>query len=268
VDTTGTFVRITLALEGEREFRIEDQNRGLISPQSLFGDWQMEIVTANQFPRAEFFEVPPGYTENGIRVIGGYALADISRLTEAADEISQNLAVLTDRFDRAFNEETADALAQAIRDLRTISEDVRQLIAEQAAGLERIGAQVERAAVEVSAAATVGRGTLERLDELMARGHVDSIIINIEAATRSLEETAAEFRAAAARVEPVLARADTSFTTLGRLAARVESGEGSLGRLLMDTTFVARAEGVVSQLEQLLAEIRANPGRFIRFSIF
>jgi ABC-type transporter Mla subunit MlaD len=266
VDSTGTFVRIVLELQGG--YRIEDTNRGLISPQSLFGDWQMEIVTADRFPGTDFYAVPPGMTVDGVRIIGGYALPDISRLTEAADQISRNLAVLTDRFDRAFNEETADALAETFIEVRQISQDVRELIGQQAATFERVGGQVERAASEVSAAATVGRGTLERVDELMARGEVDSVLVNLRLATASLQEMVAQLEGASKRLDPALARADTAFQSLNRVGQRLEAGQGSLGRLLMDTTLAVRAEAAVFQLEQLLADIRANPGRYIRLSIF
>jgi phospholipid/cholesterol/gamma-HCH transport system substrate-binding protein len=266
VDTTGAFVRIALELEGN--VRIDDQNRALIAPQSLFGDWQLEIVTLSRFPETEFYEVRPGMTVDGVRVIGGYALPDISRLTEAADQISRNLAVLTDRFDRAFNEETADALAETFIEVRQISQDVRELISQQAATFERVGGQVESAAGEVRAAATVGRGTLERLDELMARGEVDSVLVNLRAATASMQQTIAQFQKSASRLEPVLARADTSFRSLNRITSHIESGRGTLGRLLTDTAFAARTEGVVFQLEQLLLDMRANPGRYIRLSIF
>jgi phospholipid/cholesterol/gamma-HCH transport system substrate-binding protein len=145
---------------------------------------------------------------------------------------------------------------------------VRDLIQQQAAGLERIGTQVERAAAEVSAAATVGRGTLERLDEIMARGQVDSVVMHIEATTHALEEMAIELQQSLGRVGPALDRADSTFQGVGRVVARLERGEGTLGRLFMDTTLVARAESVLAQLDLLFADMRANPGRYIRLSIF
>jgi hypothetical protein len=205
---------------------------------------------------------------DGVRVIGGYALPDISRLTEAADQISRNLAVLTNRFDRAFNEETADALAETFIEVRQISQDVRELIAQQAATFERLGGQVESAAGEVRAAATVGRGTLERIDELIARGEVDSVMIDFRKATEGLQQTVSQLKAAAERIDPLLARADTTFQGVNRVTARLEAGQGTLGLLLTDTAFAMRAQGVVTALEALLQDMRVNPGRYIRLSIF
>ena len=74
----------------------------LLAPESMFGDWQAEIVSRSAFPRYAFYEVG----ESG--VLAGYALPDLSRLTAAADEIAENLTVLTDRVELAFTEETRD----------------------------------------------------------------------------------------------------------------------------------------------------------------
>jgi ABC-type transporter Mla subunit MlaD len=144
VDPSGAFVRVGLEIEGE--ITLEDDSQAIVAPQSLFGDWQLEIVSRARFPRFDYYEVPPGFREGDVRVLGGYALPDISRLTAAADEISDNLAVLTDRFDRAFNEETADALANGIRNIEQMSDDIGNLIQQQAAAFERVSVQVERAA--------------------------------------------------------------------------------------------------------------------------
>ncbi|NIS19468.1 MAG: hypothetical protein GWN18_05730, partial [Thermoplasmata archaeon] len=58
----------------------------------------------------------------------GYTLPDITRLTAAANEISQNLAVLTNRVDRAFNDETAENVRRAIDNIQDVSENLRTLV--------------------------------------------------------------------------------------------------------------------------------------------
>ena len=266
VDTSGAFVRIGLELEGE--VSIPEDAQAVVAPESLFGDWQIEIVTLSRFPRFDYYVVEAGYEENDVRVIGGYALPDISRLTAAADEISENLAVLTDRIDRAFNEETADALAQAIRNVQQVSDDIRNLIQQQASTFENVSAQVERSATEIGQAASVGRQSLERFDQLLAQGQIDSVLVNLPTATRNLDLLVLQLGQSTGNIDEVLFRADSALTSLDRVATRLESGEGSLGRLLVDTTLAVRAEAAVTQLQQLLQDIRENPGRYVRLSIF
>jgi hypothetical protein len=45
-------------------------------------------------------------------------------------------------------------------------------------------------------------------------------------------------------------------------------GEGSLGRLLSDPTMAAGLEGTLAELQVLLQDIRENPRRYLRLSIF
>lgn len=65
-----------------------------------------------------------------------------------------------------------------------------------------------------------------------------------------------------------LGRADSAFLRVDRIAAGLEAGEGSLGRLLTDTAFALRAENVLMQLDLLLQDVRENPRRYVRLSIF
>ena len=69
-------------------------------------------------------------------------------------------------------------------------------------------------------------------------------------------------------VGATLGRADSALARLDRIAARVEAGEGSLGRLLGDSTLIVRAEDVLAQLELLLRDLQENPRRYVRLSIF
>jgi phospholipid/cholesterol/gamma-HCH transport system substrate-binding protein len=266
VDPSGAFVRVKVELEGDVEIRPD--TRGLVSPQSFFGDWQIEITPLARFPRLDYYPVPEGQTDNGIPVVGGYAIPDISRLTLVANEISQNLAVLTDRFDRAFSEETADAIAQVIRNVEQLSTEVQGLIEQQGATFERVGADVERAANELSQASAVARTTLERLDAVLARGDVDSVLVNVKGATRTMNDLLNEVRQSRGELSIVLARTDSTMQSLGRVTSRIERGQGALGRLLMSDSLAIALEQSAFNLRALLEDIKANPGRYIRLSIF
>jgi len=41
-----------------------------------------------------------------------------------------------------------------------------------------------------------------------------------------------------------------------------------VGRLLVDTTLAVRAEDLLDQLSLLLVDLRANPRKYVRLSIF
>lgn len=55
---------------------------------------------------------------------------------------------------------------------------------------------------------------------------------------------------------------------LREITAKLQSGEGSAGRLLNDDTFILRLEKTVAELDSLVVDIQRNPGRYVKFSLF
>lgn len=265
VEPGGEAVRILLTLD--RAPDLPDDVGALIAPESLFGEWQVEFVSRSAVPFV-YFEVPAGSEQEDVPVLGGFTMPDITRLTAAAFDISQNLSVLTDRVDRAFNEETADNIRLAIENIQDASENVRDLIDQQAQTFANVSSEVERAASEIGAAASVGRRVLEQADGLMASGQIDSILGNVGSITTNLDSLSAHMATATSGLDVTMARAESAFARVDRLSARVEAGEGVLGQLMTDTLLVTRASDVLTQLDLLLADLRENPKRYVRLSIF
>lgn len=268
VEPGSEVVRVGMDMDGD--FSITDAAGAgvIIAPQSLFGDWQAEIVTRARFPQFDYYNVPSADQNRDTLVLGGYAIPDISRLTAAADEISQNLSVLTDRFDRTFNEQTVDQLRSVIANLEVVSSEIRNLITQQASTFAAVSADVARAANEISQASAQANTTFQELDAMFDRGDVDSILVSVRNAAASIDRIAAEVNRSTGGLDLTFARADSAFGSLQRLTARVESGQGALGRLLVDSTLAVRAESAMAQLDSLLADVKANPRRYVRLSIF
>lgn len=265
VEPGGEAVRIRLSLD--RAPDLPDDVGALIAAESLFGEWQVEFVSRSALS-FDYFDVPAGAGRDDVPVLGGFTMPDITRLTAAAYDISQNLSVLTDRVDRAFSEETADNIRLAIENIQGASENVRELIDQQAQTFANVSSEVERAAAEIGAAAAVGRRVLEQADGIMASGQLDSILNDVEGITTNLDSLSSNMATATTGLDLTMARAESAFARVDRLSARVEAGEGVLGQLMTDTALVARASDVLTQLDLLLADLRENPKRYVRLSIF
>ena len=69
-------------------------------------------------------------------------------------------------------------------------------------------------------------------------------------------------------LQNAILRADSTMTRMDRILGRIESGEGVLGQLLTQGELVGQASSVLVQLDLLLADLRANPKRYVRLSIF
>ncbi|MCH7562489.1 MAG: MCE family protein [Gemmatimonadetes bacterium] len=267
VEPAGDAVRIHLHLMGE--FLPAPDAVVLLAPESLFGDWQAEIVIRSRFPNMAFYDVPPNRRiQNGVRVLGGFTLPDLSRLTAVADEVAQNLAVLTDRFDKAFSDETAASLAQAIDNMEELTATLRTVVEEESSQISGTAEQIRIATEEIASTLAAARSSIDRLDAVLASGRVDSILDNAVAITADFRGVSGDVTSAIDRLESTLTSADSTMASLSRIAARVEAGEGSIGKLLVDSTLGLRAEDLLEQMSSLLDDIRANPRKYVRLSIF
>ena len=234
----------------------------LLAPESVFGDWQAEVLSRADFELLSFLDYP----EEG--VLPAAALPDFSRLTATADQIARNLTVISERFEIAFTEETALNLKNAIDNIGAVSDGLSEIITQQAARFEDLSEGVNASAEELGAAARSARISFERVDSIIAHTDVQSMLgdagatmSNVRALTESMNASLGDLRAAAQR-------ADTTFARLDELLAAAESGDGSLGKLLDDPALADGAVEAVQELRALLADIQENPRRYLSFSIF
>lgn len=265
VEPGGGSVRIKLLLD--QDLALPEDAAVVLGPESLFGDWQADIVSRANYDRFPFFELPEGLPAEP-RVLGGYALPELSRLTASAEQISLNLADLTARLELAFNDQTAGNLASAITNIEAITREVRTLVQQQGEVAGRITANADSALAEIEVAAAAARRSFQRIDGIMGDAQIDTMVTNLKVASVGLRQIAGELSDSTGGLAATLGRADSVFARMDRISARLEAGEGSFGRLLVDSTFAVRAEGVLLQLDLLLQDLRENPRRYVRLSIF
>ncbi len=266
VEPSGRAVRVSLLLD--HEIVLPKDAVVVVAPESLFGSWEAEIASRERYPRFSFFQVTPQDREGDVPVLGGYAMPELSRLTASAEEISGNLADLSSRFDIAFSDSTAHDLADAIANLHVISNQVRELVDQQSKVAGHVMANADSALNQIEGASRTARHAFERVDVLLSDSAVDSIVANVRQATQSVQELTANLSSSTQNVGQTLTRVDSTFARIDRLTAGIEGGRGTLGRLVTDSTFVIRAEDVLQQLNLLLEDLRENPRRYVRLSIF
>lgn len=264
----GDAVRVRLSLD--EPIDLPDDAVALVAPESLFGEWQVEVVSEARYTfdylDVDSLGIEP--SEPGVPLLGGFTIPDISRLTATANEISENLAILSGRVEQAFTEETAEDLRQAIVNLRQISATLRDFTSEQAGSFSEVTADIRAAASELGEAARAGRSTLERIDGVMAGPQLDSIFDDVEMVADNLATITTGVAGSTDDITRALARADSTFARIDRLTARVEAGDGLLGQMFADTVLVGQTASVLAELELLLRDFRENPSRYVRLSIF
>ena len=66
----------------------------------------------------------------------------------------------------------------------------------------------------------------------------------------------------------LIERADSSVKAFEAVANRVNSGEGSAGKLVYDQALYQKMSTMVDNMDSLLQDIRSNPRRYLKFSLF
>ena len=260
VEPSGRAIRIVARIR--RQVTLPDDAVVLLAPESMFGDWQAEIVSRSAFPRYAFFEVDePG-------VLPGYALPDLGRLTAAADEIADNLTVLTDRVELAFTEETALNMKAAIDNIGEVSQGLSALVQQQAESFQAVTGEIQTSAEEFGSAARSARSSFDEVSRLLGGGNADTLIADARVTVRNLRDVSERLDRTAAELEGTLLLADTALVRFDRLGRRLEDGEGTMGRLFADSVLAVRAESALVELNALLQDFRENPKRYVRLSIF
>jgi len=59
-----------------------------------------------------------------------------------------------------------------------------------------------------------------------------------------------------------------AVASLNTILGRMERGEGTLGRLSTDESLYEEVEATVRTLRELLADVKANPGRYLKIEVF
>jgi phospholipid/cholesterol/gamma-HCH transport system substrate-binding protein len=124
--------------------------------------------------------------------------------------------------------------------------------------------------------------TTQNLDTFVTlqSGRLSSIIYNIDMITRNLSNNSEEINRildnlasvsdslAQADIAGVIRNVDRTVTSLSTVLNKVDQGEGSLGMLINDDKLYRDLEKSALELSKLIEDIRLNPKRYVRFSVF
>ncbi len=260
VEPDGALVRLVLRVDAG--VQLPEDAVVVLSPESMFGDWQAEIHPSGVYPSRRFAEP----REQG--TLPGYALPDISELTAAADDIAENMSVLTERVGIAFSDETARNIASMIDNIEEVTERLSELVSQQASSFTDVTTEVSRATSSIADAAERAQTSFGRVDDLLARTEFETALEDLAVVTSNFRELSGDLQETNIDVRQMALQMDSTFSRLARITAEIEEGDGTLARLLNDPTMAAELEGTVIELNLLLADIRENPRRYLRLSIF
>lgn len=112
------------------------------------------------------------------------------------------------------------------------------------------------------------------------QSRIASILYNIEMISRNIEQnnsnitrtiqnlTALTDSLAKADIASAVRHADSSLVQLNRLMAGINAGQGTMGQLMQNDTLYRRLEASAEELRKLLEDVRLNPKKYVKISVF
>jgi phospholipid/cholesterol/gamma-HCH transport system substrate-binding protein len=253
---------VIVTVRVDRDAPVPEDPVMLLAPESMFGDWQAEIFPRSRFPDYNYAE--PLQPE----ILPGYSLPDISRLTAVADRIAENLATLSDRIEIAFTEETALRLRDAIENIQLLSGQLTTLVERQEATLQEVATNLNATTETMNEAALSVRRVADEVEGAVGAGELTAIVQSVRRATAQVDSLTAAWVVLSDNLSTTVQSADTTLQAFSRVASAAAGGEGTLGRLLQDTTLYSELVRSNEQLQALIADIRQNPRKYINLEIF
>jgi phospholipid/cholesterol/gamma-HCH transport system substrate-binding protein len=219
---------IYITMEIEGEWDIPRGSRTEMGESGLFGG---RTIVIQRGTSQEF--LAEGDTIPGEGAVAGL-LGEVGALAGQAGTVLS-------AFDSLLNEETVGSVQETVHNLNELVVSLSAVAREQRAALSTLTASLNRTAQGIETAAGAGP------DVASAAASADSAMATLAAASENL---------------------DAVSTSLRTVMARIESGEGTLGRLTTDDSLYVNVNAAAASLAALLEDLRANPGRYISISIF
>lgn len=219
---------VAITLEIEGEWRIPEGSRAELAGMGIFGGRTLSIEPGRSSTVHAEWDTLPGTSGDG------------DLLATAGDVGTRAEAVLT-RVSEILDEPTVSSLRGAVGDLESLLGRLDTLTAEQQVEIADLTESLNRSARGLESATAAGP------DAARAVARADSALANLNRTSASLDE---------------------AVESLRTVLARMEAGEGTLGRLSRDDSLYTNLNRAAESVHLLLDDLRANPSRYINLSIF
>lgn len=221
--------RVVITMEIEGEWGIPIGSHTVMGEAGLFGGRSLEIVRGPG----------PGVYSEGDTLMGEGASG--SGLLSSVDELSAQAESVLGSLNAMLNDSTVGAVQGSAQQLESLLGELSAVTREQRGALEELTTSLNAAAQGIESASEAGP------DIASAMARADSAMAMLRTTSETL---------------------DAASASLNKILGRMERGEGTLGRLSTDESLYMNLNTAAETLTALLADLQANPNKYINISIF
>jgi len=226
---------LDVVLRVNDDVKVPKNSVASVKPVGIFGD--AAIALTPKGPSAISYS--PGDT-----VPVGPADTDIQAIMNRVDSIGATVQTMT----KAIN---ADLIASGgIKDMRKSLANAAELTQSAA----RLSVQLNAIAAEQNRNLTATMASLRRAVSAVDSAKIDSTMKNFQTSSATLTRIASNL--------------DSTSRHANNIIAGLERGEGTAGKLLKDTLLYRDLRGLVTQADSVMADLKANPKKYINLRIF
>jgi phospholipid/cholesterol/gamma-HCH transport system substrate-binding protein len=210
------------------------------------------LVKSETIMGGKFIEIAPGtdprFLLSGDTLAGAYE-ADLSELTATLSPISSNVLGILENVNNTLDEPTRRRIQGFVAELERAARQLDVTIRKSGPNADQVMADLSAFAREMSAFA--------RTLDTIAVGQHD----NVDSSMASLRTTSSNLSRVSAKLE-------TTADLLNASLAKMQRGEGTLGRLAQDEKLYNDIDSLAMNLNTLVVDIRENPKRYVKISLF
>lgn len=267
--TLGAQNWVNVALKLRPDVSLPPHPVAIIASTTLFGDWAVQILSRDQPPDDPEIQRQLDDTSNMRRgTLPGATLPDVGQLTAQAGRIASDIARISGRVQDAFDTASARRLQGAFRDLSLLSRQLASITTHQESTLTRIGLNLDTGTASLARSALALQRTVLRADSATSRDQLQRIFTRADTITQHLSGLASDLH----RISTTAASQDSAMARIiahtDTIMARLEAGQGTLGRLARDTTLYNESLDTVRSLRRLIEDCQHNPRKCFSFSVF
>ncbi|MBA3522702.1 MAG: MCE family protein [Gemmatimonadales bacterium] len=253
----------------DRAVRLPGRPAVVSASASLFGEWSANIFNYEPLPtdpnlRNALLESD----QAGGDAWPGATLPDIGQLTAQASRIAGDVGDITDRIGQAFDSTALKNLQQSVKDLAEISGRLVTFAGAQTTRIDRVSRNVTTTSDAFAGVARTFQNAVARLDTATADNELKDILENSRASSDDLRAAAADLRSVMAAARDNQAGLVRVVQQADSLMTKIQEGNGTLGMLATDSTLYRETTMTVIQFRELLTDIKANPKKYLKISVF
>jgi len=242
----------------------------VLSESSMFGEWQATIMERAAAP--DDADVQQQLAQSAAvgrgSALPGARLPDIAQLTAVAGRIAGDISRVADRFQVAFDDRAANELRQSIRNFADLSAELERTVRSQSQSLTQLGSDVHKTVGTINATAMAVQRTADRVDSSTSKGQIHQIMDNVGQASADIKATSHDLRDASHTLVATQQQLASVLTHADSVLGKIDRGQGSLGLMVNDPTLYQNGDALLSQMRELVAQIRAHPRQYLSVKIF